>query len=70
MSEVCWRSRIFKEQLLWGRAAADGFAGGERVEVIVDVTCDRLEVIRGAAEIVASVVSLLVTLSTTFEVGC
>ena len=33
-------SRIFKEQFLWRRSAADWLTGGERVDVIVDVTCD------------------------------
>lgn len=44
------QSRIFKEQLLWRRTAADWFTGGKRVDVIVDVTCDGLEVIRGAEQ--------------------
>jgi hypothetical protein len=43
-------SSIFKEQLLWRGTAADWFFGGERVNVIVEVACDGLEVIRGAQQ--------------------
>ncbi len=43
-------SRIFKEQLLWRRTAADWLTGGERLDVVVDVACDGLEVIRGAQQ--------------------